>query len=114
MAFSASKMKFTEASAERQAYKARMLVFADVHDTNDLDLYAKAARVYNGSASALTLALVPLDPETDSPAAILWTIPAGQSDTINMAFRRVKLTDSVNLISGAAIISGIEIVLFQR
>ena len=114
MAFSASKMKFTEGQATRQAFKSRMLVYADIHDTNDMDLYAKAARVYNGSDSAVTLALVPLDPEADDPTAILWTIPAGQSDTVNMAFRRIKSTDSVNLISGGAIISGIEIILFQR
>lgn len=114
MAYDSTKFLAAGEGFSRQAVRSRMLVFADIHDTTDMDYYAKAARVYNGTALAVTLALVPLSPNEDSPAVILWTIPAYSTDTINHAFRRIKSTGSVNLISGGNIISGIEIILHQR
>lgn len=89
--------------------KYRPLVYADISDDNDLSpLIAKSLRVYNGSASAVTLMCIAPD-DKDAAFPTPFTVPAGMSETLNFGARRIKATGSTGLITGGAITTGVQV-----
>lgn len=97
-------------SLESPARIGVALTYAMISDTVDLSIPAKSVWIYNGSASAVTLNMVPVGNADDAP--LPHTVPAGANMVIPCSARRIKSTGSTNLTSGGAIIAGIQVNLY--
>ena len=85
------------------ATRAVRLTAAMLSDTADLAAYAKALRVWNGSAGTVTLLITPLTGVSDLAAdAVPITIPAGAATLEPISVRRIWSTGSTNLAAGLA------------
>ena len=103
MPYDASADRFSTGSATRQspAVEVAALTAAMVSDTDDLAVYAKALRVWNGSAAPVTLAVTPLGASGDTAAsAVTITVAAGTASYEPISVRRVRSTGSTGLVAG--------------
>lgn len=97
--------RFGSSAASRQspALDAVKLTAAMLSDTTDLTTYAKALRVWNGSASAVTAMATPLAATSDlAAAAVPITVPAGAAGYEAIAVRRIWATGSTGLAAALA------------
>jgi hypothetical protein len=87
------------------------LTAAMLSDTADLATYARALRVWNGSASPVTLLVTPLAAASDAAAsAVPITVPAGAVTWEPISIRRLWTTGSTGL--AAALTAGtVEVLL---
>ncbi len=100
MSYSSEKDPLPRATARREspAVKGRMLVAGDLSDSADLAVYAKSARVYNKTSSAIAIVVTPM--KNADADTMIFTIPAGERETIPLMFRRVWVTGSTGLQTG--------------
>jgi hypothetical protein len=105
--------RFGSSATSRQspALDAVKLTSAMLSDTTDLTTYAKALRIWNGSAAAVTVLATPLAAASDLAAgAVPITVPAGATGYEAIAVRRVWSTGSTGL--AAALTAGtVEVLL---
>lgn len=95
--------RFGAASSTRQspAVEATALTLAMVSDTADLTTYAKALRIWNGSAAAVTLMVTPSAATSDlAAAAVPITVPSGAAGYEAVSVRRIWSTGSTGLLAG--------------
>ena len=91
------------ATRQSPADEVARLTQAMLSDTTDLTTYAKALRIWNGSAANVTLLVTPLAAGSDAAAAAVpITIPAGAALYEPISLRRVWSTGSTNLAAGLA------------
>jgi len=91
------------ATRQSPAVEAVRLTAAMVSDTVDLSTYAKAIRLWNGSAAAVTLMVTPLGAAGDAAAyAVPITVPAGIPTYEPISVRRIWSTGSSGLLAGLA------------
>jgi hypothetical protein len=105
MTYDRTADRFGSASISRQtpAADAVRLTAAALSDTADLAVYAKALRVWNGSAAAVTVLVTPLHAADDTAAgAVPVTIPAGGAAWEPISVRRVWSTGSTGLAAALA------------
>jgi hypothetical protein len=102
MSYDKTADRFGAAASTRQspAVEAVKLTAAMVSDTADLATYAKAMRVWNGTATAITILATPLAAASDlAAAAVPITIPAGSTGYEPISVRRVWATGSTGLVA---------------
>lgn len=99
------------ATRQSPAVDAVRLTAAMLSDTADLAIYARALRVWNGSAAPVTLLATPLSAVSDlAPGAVPITVPAGAATWEPISIRRLWATGSTGL--AAALTAGtVEVLL---
>lgn len=105
MSYDKASDRFGAAASTRQspAVEAVKLTAAMVSDTADLATYAKAVRIWNGTATALTVMATPLAAGSDlAAAAVPITVPAGSVGYEPISVRRVWSTGSTGLSAALA------------
>jgi hypothetical protein len=97
------RLGYAFATREGAAVDAVKLTAAMLSDTADLSTYAKALRIWNGSATAVTLKVTPLRASDDTVAgAVTVTVPAGVAAWEPISIRRIWSTGSTGLAAALA------------
>ena len=91
------------ATRQSPALEAQRLTSAQVSDTTDLAIYAKALRVWNGTGQPVKLMVTPLTAAADTAAAAVpITVAAGVAAYEPISVRRIWATGSTGLVAGLA------------
>lgn len=103
MAYDSRADRFGSASSTRQspALDAIALTPAMISDGTDLPTYAKALRIWNGSAAAVTVMATPLTAASDA-AVVPITVPPGCLGYEPISVRRIWSTGSIGLAAALA------------
>lgn len=103
--------KFVQTRSD-PAVNAVNLTPADVSNENDLSVYPKALRVYNGSANPIVIVVTPVFADRDD-AKVSHTIAAGGTERIDMGVRRIWSDGSTGLVAGLTL-GSVEVVLYTE
>lgn len=97
----ADRLGTATATRQSPAVDVARLTAAMVSDTADLPVYAKALRIWNGTAAAVTVMATPLAADGDTAAsAVPITVPAGSAAIEPISVRRIWSTGSTGLAAG--------------